>query len=30
MSTVGEVRVLPESIDQTYSRVLAAWQELYP
>jgi ATP adenylyltransferase len=30
MSTVGEVRVLPESIDQTYSRVRAAWQELYP
>jgi ATP adenylyltransferase len=30
MSTVGEVRVLPESIPQTYSRVRAAWQELYP
>lgn len=30
MSTVGEVRVLPESIQQTYSRVRAAWQELYP
>ena len=30
MSTVGEVRVLPESIDQTYRRVRAAWQELYP
>lgn len=30
MSTVGEVRVLPESVDQTYSRVFAAWQELYP
>jgi ATP adenylyltransferase len=30
MSTVGEVRVLPESIEQTYSRVRAAWQELYP
>lgn len=29
MATVGEVRVLPKSIDQTYSRVLAAWQELY-
>lgn len=30
MSTVGEVRVLPESIDQTYSRIRAAWQDLYP
>jgi ATP adenylyltransferase len=30
MSTVGEVRVLPESIDQTFSRVRAAWQELLP
>jgi len=30
MSTVGEVRVLPESINQTYSRVRTAWQELYP
>ena len=30
MSTVGEVRVLPESIDQTYSRVRAAWQEWVP
>jgi ATP adenylyltransferase len=30
MSTVGEVRVLPESIDQTYSRIRVAWQELYP
>jgi ATP adenylyltransferase len=30
MSTVGEVRVLPESIQQTYSRVHAAWQELIP
>jgi ATP adenylyltransferase len=29
MSTVGEVRVLPETIDQTYNRVLAAWQDLY-
>ena len=30
MSTVGEVRVLPESIDQTYRRVRAAWQEWVP
>ena len=30
MSTVGEVRVLPESIERTYNRVRAAWQELYP
>ncbi len=30
MSTVGEVRVLPESIEQTYQRVRAAWQELHP
>jgi len=30
MSTVGEVRVLPESINQTYDRILTAWQELYP
>jgi ATP adenylyltransferase len=30
MSTVGEVRVLPETIQQTYSRVRAAWKEKYP
>jgi ATP adenylyltransferase len=30
MSTVGEVRVLPEAIEQTYNRVRVAWQEVYP
>jgi ATP adenylyltransferase len=29
MSTVGEVRVLPETIEETYRRVLATWQETY-
>lgn len=30
MSTVGGVRVLPETIAQTYDRILTAWQELHP
>jgi ATP adenylyltransferase len=29
MSTVGEVRVLPETIDETYKRIHTAWIELY-
>jgi ATP adenylyltransferase len=27
MSTVGDVRVLPEELDQSYARILAAWKE---
>jgi hypothetical protein len=27
MSAVGEVRVLPETLEQTYARVLAAYRE---
>jgi len=27
MSTVGETRVLPESLDETYQRVSAAWEK---
>jgi len=26
MSTVGEVRVLPETIDETYKRIKEAWK----
>jgi ATP adenylyltransferase len=29
MSTVGEVRVLPESIDETYNRIHTAWMDLH-
>jgi ATP adenylyltransferase len=29
MSSVGEVRVLPETIDETYTRVRTAWIEFY-
>ncbi len=28
MSTVGEVRVLPETLEETHRRILAAWQAL--
>ncbi len=28
MSSVGEIRVLPESLDDTYYRILTAWQTL--
>ena len=30
MSAVGNVRVLPESIEETSKRVRSAWQEIYP
>jgi len=29
MSTVGEVRVLPEVVDETYKRIRTAWKEMY-
>lgn len=28
MSSVAEIRVLPESLSETYARVLAAWEDL--
>lgn len=30
MSTVSETRVLPESLEDTYQRILAQWKLLYP
>lgn len=30
MSTVGETRVLPEELDQTYQRLQATWRQLFP
>jgi ATP adenylyltransferase len=27
MSTIGETRVLPEALNQTYQRVKQAWEE---
>ena len=30
MSTIGEVRVLPEAVDETYKRIRTAWKEMYP
>jgi hypothetical protein len=30
MSAVSEVRVLPETIEETYRRVRKAWQETHP
>jgi len=30
MSTVGETRVLPESLTETYDRVKAAWDQFQP
>jgi ATP adenylyltransferase len=30
MSTIGEVRVLPETIDETYNRIHKGWHEIKP
>lgn len=30
MTTVGEVRVLPESVEESCKRIRSAWRDLYP